>query len=93
MMVSTLLRVVFITRSAGKHGVPDLTSFAILAGQHNDSRMNMALVMTAVNQGAIAANHTEVVALHKNSEGKLNGARLKDVITGDEWNVKAKVSR
>lgn len=51
----------------------------------------MALVMTAVHQGAVAANHTEVVALHKDSNGKLNGARLKDNITGDEWNVKAKV--
>lgn len=53
--------------------------------------MNMALVMTAVHQGCIAANHTEVVALHKDNNGKLNGARLKDNITGEEWNVKAKV--
>lgn len=51
----------------------------------------MALVMTAVHQGAVAANHTEVVALHKDSNGKLNGARLKDNISGEEWNVKAKV--
>lgn len=59
-------------------------------GQHNDSRMNIALVMTAVHQGTVAANHTEVVALHKDSNGKLNGARLKDNITGEEFNVKAK---
>ena len=62
------------------------------AGQHNDSRMNMALVMTAVHQGAVVANHTEVIALHKDASGKCNGARLKDNITGEEWNVKAKVS-
>lgn len=54
--------------------------------------MNMALAMTAVHQGTVAANHTEVVALHKDSNGKLNGARLKDNITGEEFNVKAKVS-
>jgi len=59
-------------------------------GQHNDSRMNVALVMTAVHQGTVAANHTEVVALHKNSAGKCSGARLRDNITGDEWDVKAK---
>lgn len=64
---------------------------SLCTGQHNDSRMNMALAMTAVHQGAVAANHTEVVALHKDSNGKLNGARLKDNITGDEWDVKAKV--
>ena len=59
-------------------------------GQHNDSRMNIALVMTAVHQGAVAANHTEVVALHKSKEGRCAGARLRDNITGAEWDVKAK---
>jgi len=59
-------------------------------GQHNDSRMNIALVMTAVHQGAVAANHTEVVALHKNKQGRCSGARLRDNITGEEWDVKAK---
>lgn len=61
-------------------------------GQHNDSRMNIALAMTAVQYGAVAANHTEVVDLHKDANGKLNGARLRDVITGREWDTKAKVS-
>jgi len=59
-------------------------------GQHNDSRMNVALVMTAVHQGCVAANHTEVVALHKDAKGKCNGARLRDNVSGDEWDVKAK---
>ncbi|EIW81182.1 DAO-domain-containing protein [Coniophora puteana RWD-64-598 SS2] len=59
-------------------------------GQHNDSRMNVALIMTAVKHGAIVANHCEVTDLHKNSEGKLDGARVKDALTGKEWNVKAK---
>lgn len=55
--------------------------------------MNMALVMTAVHQGTVAANHTEVIALHKDANGKLNGARLKDNISGEEFDVKAKVSK
>jgi len=53
--------------------------------------MNIALVMTAVKYGAVVANHTEVVKLHKDASGKLDGARLRDNMTGKEWDVKAKV--
>ncbi|EOQ98780.1 hypothetical protein E3P77_02391 [Wallemia ichthyophaga] len=59
-------------------------------GQHNDARMNMALIMTAVHHGATVANHTEVVRLEKNSSGKIEGARLRDNITKHEWDVKSK---
>ncbi|KAH9851776.1 DAO-domain-containing protein [Lenzites betulinus] len=60
-------------------------------GQHNDSRMNMALIMTAVKQGAIVANHVEVTSLDKNgTEGKIQGARVRDALTGKEWNIRAK---
>lgn len=51
----------------------------------------MALVMTVVKYGATVANKVEVVKLHKDAEGKLHGARLKDKLTGDEWDVQAKV--
>ena len=53
--------------------------------------MNTALVMTAVEQGAIVANHVEVTELHKDANGKLCGARVHDRLTGKEWNVRAKV--
>lgn len=63
-------------------------------GQHNDTRMNVALAMTAVHHGAVVANHTEVVAIHKKpAAGKpdqICGARVRDVLTGDEWDVKCK---
>ncbi|KAH8077521.1 DAO-domain-containing protein [Cristinia sonorae] len=59
-------------------------------GQHNDSRMNTALIMTAVQQGAVVANHVEVKELHKDANGKLHGARVQDRLTGKEWNVRAK---
>ena len=60
-------------------------------GQHNDSRMNIALIMTAVQQGAIVANHVEVTSLDKAAPtGKLQGARVRDTLTGKEWDVKAK---
>jgi len=53
--------------------------------------MNIALIMTAVKYGATVANHCEVTELHKASTGKLNGARLKDKLTGKEWDIRAKV--
>jgi glycerol-3-phosphate dehydrogenase len=59
--------------------------------------MNIALAMTAVQHGAIVANHTEVVKLHKKvdpSKGgqeRIIGARLKDNMTGEEWDVRCRV--
>lgn len=65
-------------------------------GQHNDSRMNISLVATAVQHGAIVANQCEVVALHKKpdpargGELRINGATLKDRMTGEEFNVRCR---
>lgn len=53
--------------------------------------MNMALIMTAVQQGATVANYVEVTELHKDT-GKLNGARVQDKLTGETWDIRAKVS-
>lgn len=75
------------------HSNAQLSTERGLLGQHNDSRMNIALIMTAVKLGAVVANHCEVTELHKgDSNGKLNGARVKDKLTGKEFNVRAKVS-
>jgi len=56
----------------------------------------MALALTAVHHGAVMANHVEVTGLHKKKvEGKVDqicGASLKDVLTGETWDVKCKVS-
>ncbi|KAG6829357.1 hypothetical protein H0H92_004723 [Tricholoma furcatifolium] len=59
-------------------------------GQHNDSRMNIALIMTAVKLGATVANYTEVTDLHKDSTGKLIGAQVRDNLTGKSFPVRAK---
>ncbi|KAI0276477.1 FAD dependent oxidoreductase-domain-containing protein, partial [Russula aff. rugulosa BPL654] len=61
-----------------------------LVGQHNDARMNIALVMTAVKLGATVANKVEVTQLLKNADGKIEGARVRDNLTGNEWDVKAR---
>lgn len=67
-------------------------------GQHNDTRMNVALALTAVHHGAVVANHTEVTQLHKKPSStpgapdRICGARVRDCLTGEEWDVKCKVS-
>lgn len=61
-------------------------------GQHNDSRMNLALILTAIKAGAIAANYCGVTSLRKDpTTGVITGARVKDYIAGGEFDVKAKV--
>uniref|UniRef100_A0A7E4WBN6 Glycerol-3-phosphate dehydrogenase n=1 Tax=Panagrellus redivivus TaxID=6233 RepID=A0A7E4WBN6_PANRE len=59
-------------------------------GQHNDARMNLAIVLTAIRHGAKAVNHVKVERLLKNDDGKLIGAHVKDMNSGVEWDIKAK---
>lgn len=68
-----------------------ISDYATHTGQHNDSRMNIALIMTAVKHGAVVANHVEVTELDKNESGRLQGAVVRDNLTGQTWNVRAKV--
>ncbi|KIV91758.1 hypothetical protein PV10_06265 [Exophiala mesophila] len=49
-------------------------------GQHNDSRMNISLAMTAHLYGATTVNHLEVTSLEKDADGKLIGAQVRDLI-------------
>uniref|UniRef100_A0A8C7G2L7 Glycerol-3-phosphate dehydrogenase, mitochondrial n=1 Tax=Oncorhynchus kisutch TaxID=8019 RepID=A0A8C7G2L7_ONCKI len=64
-------------------------------GQHNDARMNLAIALTAARYGAAIANYTEVVHLLKRVDPQMGkervcGARCRDVITGQEFDVRAK---
>ncbi|XP_014822033.1 PREDICTED: glycerol-3-phosphate dehydrogenase, mitochondrial [Calidris pugnax] len=64
-------------------------------GQHNDARMNLAIALTAARYGAATANYTEVLRLLKRTDpasGKerVCGVRCRDVLTGQEFDVKAK---
>lgn len=62
-------------------------------GQHNDSRMNLALILTSVLYGATVANYTEVTALQTDEKGKLSSATVKDTLTGHSFEIRAKVDR
>lgn len=60
-------------------------------GQFNDARMAVTLALTAQQHGAAVANHVEVVALEKDKDGgKLNGARVRDLIGGGEFSIRAR---
>ncbi|OAQ61708.1 glycerol-3-phosphate dehydrogenase, mitochondrial precursor [Pochonia chlamydosporia 170] len=53
-------------------------------GQHNDSRMNVSLALTASLYGATILNHVEVTGLEKDADGKICGAQVRDLMTDDE---------
>ncbi|KAK5996800.1 Protein TISP38 [Cladobotryum mycophilum] len=64
-------------------------------GQHNDSRMNVSLALTASLYGATVLNHVEVTGLERDASGKIVGATLKDVLAsssddGTEFKIRAK---
>lgn len=56
-------------------------------GQHNDSRMNVSLALTASLYGAAVVNHVEVTALEKDKQGRVCGARVRDLTAGLDGDV------
>jgi glycerol-3-phosphate dehydrogenase len=53
-------------------------------GQHNDSRMNFSLALTAGLYGATVLNHVEVTALNKDANGKICGVKVRDTLADNE---------
>ncbi|KAI9848223.1 MAG: mitochondrial glycerol-3-phosphate dehydrogenase [Sclerophora amabilis] len=92
----------FLTKSKALDAFPMLKRddlFGALVyydGAHNDSRMNVSLAMTAALYGTTIVNHVEVTGLEKDASGKLNGARVKDLVVerngkkAEEFTVRAK---
>ncbi|KAF5551600.1 glycerol-3-phosphate dehydrogenase [Fusarium mexicanum] len=58
-------------------------------GQHNDSRMNVALALTASHYGATVLNHVEVTGLEKDANGKIMGAQVRDVLASKDGDAAA----
>lgn len=92
----------FLTRSKALAAFPMLKKDNLVGalvyydGAHNDSRMNVSLAMTAALYGATVVNHIEVTSLEKDSNGRLCGARVKDLVQekngkkADEFVIRAK---
>lgn len=85
----------FLSRQKAKESFPMLDASSLYGamvyydGAQNDSRMNITLMLSAVEQGAVALNHTEVLELVKAND-KITGAVLRDNLTGEELRVKCK---
>ncbi|XP_049379989.1 glycerol-3-phosphate dehydrogenase SDP6, mitochondrial isoform X2 [Solanum stenotomum] len=61
-------------------------------GQMNDSRLNVALACSAALAGAAVLNHAEVVSLLKDEgDGRIIGARIRNNLSGKEFDAYAKV--
>ncbi|KAH9224894.1 FAD dependent oxidoreductase-domain-containing protein [Leptodontidium sp. 2 PMI_412] len=76
----------FLTKTAALEAFPMQKKDGLVGalvyydGQHNDSRMNISLAMTAAMYGATIVNHVEATELQKDSDGKICGARVRDLI-------------
>lgn len=57
--------------------------------EHNDSRTNLAIALTAAQKGAAVANYVEMVDLIK-EDGKVVGAVVSDKMTGKTFSIRAK---
>lgn len=59
-------------------------------GQFDDARYAISLMRTLEDLGGMALNHMQVVGLNQRN-GKVEGARLRDCETGEEFDVLARV--
>ena len=84
-----------LSREAVLKYAPDLASEHLKAGfvyydaQTNDVRLTMALVRTAAQYGATITNYSEVTSF-LTENGKISGARVRDVLSGQEVSVQAR---
>lgn len=60
-------------------------------GQMDDSRFNLSVALTAALYGATVVNHTQVDSLIRNDQGQIIGAKCRDNLTGDTFDVHARV--
>ncbi|KAN0047458.1 hypothetical protein ACTA71_001840 [Dictyostelium dimigraforme] len=67
-----------------------LASIVYYDGQHNDSRMNVSIALTAAQQGALTLNYAEVIEILKDQDKKVKGVIIKDRLTGKKYSVPSK---
>ncbi len=56
----------------------------------DDGRLTLAFALSALDAGAACANYVEAVSLLKDSDS-VRGARVRDVLTGEEFDLEARV--
>lgn len=60
-------------------------------GQFDDTRLNLALVQTAAQQGAAVANYLKAVRFRKDDAGKLTAVEVLDTLTGETFTIRASI--
>lgn len=60
-------------------------------GQFDDARLLINLAQTAFEQGAILLNYARVFSLHRDEDGKIDGAAVSDEITGQVFLAQGRV--
>ena len=58
-------------------------------GQFDDSRMALALAQSCVEKGGIVLNYFKVTGLLKNENGKIDGLTAREIVSGDEFRLRA----
>ncbi len=87
----------FISRGEVLNRLPLLNADALKGGvvyhdgQFDDARMAVALAQTATEYGACVMNYFRVTELLKDIEGKLIGVRATDMVSGQIYNLRAKI--
>jgi glycerol-3-phosphate dehydrogenase len=56
----------------------------------DDARLVWTIVRSAIERGAVAANHARVVGLARDADGVITGARVRDALSGEEFGITAK---
>lgn len=85
-----------VTRKGMERLFPDLRHDAAVGavrywdGTVDDARLVSTLIRTAASYGAEAASRTQVVELTKDASGRVDGAVLTDLETGESFPVKAR---
>lgn len=78
----------FVSRDEAMYQFPMLNPEGLTGGivyydgQHNDTRMNLMIALTAAQSGAAVANYVEVTSIRKDEAGRAAGVDVKDVNTG-----------
>lgn len=59
-------------------------------GQFDDARMNVSIILSALLEGAVAANYVRAIGFLKDGDD-ISGVMIEDVLTGAKWPIRAKV--
>ncbi|MDO9634309.1 MAG: glycerol-3-phosphate dehydrogenase/oxidase [Paludibacter sp.] len=56
-------------------------------GQFDDARLAISLMQTAIDHGAVAVNYAAVTSLVKETDGKVSGVVVKDLLANEEFTL------